>query len=53
VTHFGFIASAYAIGLAVPIAFTATALVRLRTATRRLAAIDPRQRRAAARGSVA
>jgi hypothetical protein len=51
VTHFGFIAAAYAIGLAVPVVFTAAALIRLRAATRRLSAIDPRQRRAAVTGS--
>jgi len=45
VTHFGFVASAYALGIAVPLAFTVTALTRLRSATRRLAAIDPRQNR--------
>ena len=50
-THFGFVATAYALGLAVPMAFTATALVRLRAATRRLAVIDPRQRRGAIRRS--
>ena len=48
-THFGFVATAYAIGLGIPLAFTIAAMTRLRAATRRLAAIDPRQRREATR----
>ena len=41
-THLGFIASAYALGIAVPLAFAAIATRRLSLARRRLAAIDPR-----------
>ena len=44
-THFGFVAAAYALGLGVPLVFTAAALTRLGSAKRRLAAIDPRQNR--------
>ncbi len=44
-THFGFVATAYALGLAVPLVLTITALTRLGAARRRLAAIDPRQNR--------
>jgi hypothetical protein len=45
VTHFGFVTGAYALGLLVPLAFTGAAMIRLRAATRRLAAIDPRRNR--------
>ena len=44
-THFGFIASAYGLGIAIPLAFSVAAMNRVRAATRRLAAIDPRQSR--------
>ena len=44
-THLGFIATAYALGVCVPLAFTVAALIRLGSATRRLAAIDPRHGR--------
>ena len=44
-THFAFVATAYALGLGVPLVFTVAAMTRLRSAQRRLAAIDPRQGR--------
>ena len=43
-THLPFIAASYALGLAVPIALAAQAWIRMRTAKRRLAAIEPRGR---------
>jgi hypothetical protein len=43
VTHFPFIAAAYALGIGVPGWFGLTAWTRLRTAAKRLAAVDPRQ----------
>jgi len=43
VTHLPFIAAAYALGILVPAWLGLTAWTRLRTATRRLAAVDPRQ----------
>ncbi|HVZ08655.1 hypothetical protein [Rhodopila sp.] len=49
-THLGFVATAYGLGIAVPLAFTLAAVARLRLATRRLAAIDPRQNRRLAHG---
>jgi hypothetical protein len=45
VTHLPFVAAAYALGTALPIFLTIEALARLRTATRRLDAIDPRRNR--------
>ncbi len=44
-THLPFVAAAYALGTGVPIAFTIAAFTRLRAATRRLNAIDPRRNR--------
>ena len=46
-THLGFVASAYVLGVAVPIFFAVSAARRLSVARRRLAVIDPR---AAGRG---
>jgi len=43
VTHFGFVAIAYGLGLGIPLLFTVTALTRLGVASRRLATIDPRK----------
>ncbi|MFL5252243.1 MAG: hypothetical protein ACJ8AI_05015 [Rhodopila sp.] len=48
-THFGFVATAYGLGIGIPLVFTVMAIARLRAATRRLAAIDPRQNRGGAR----
>jgi hypothetical protein len=45
VTHLPFVAASYALGTGLPIAFTVQALLRLRRATRRLAAIDTRRGR--------
>jgi len=45
-THLGFIAATYALGLAVPARFAGTAWHRLTRARARLAAIDPREGRA-------
>jgi hypothetical protein len=45
VTHLPFIALSYALGVAVPVAFAAEAWLRMRTAKRRLAAVEPRRRR--------
>ncbi len=44
-THLPFVAAAYALGTGLPILFTIEAMLRLRTATRRLDAIDPRRNR--------
>ncbi len=44
-THLPFIVSAYALGILVPVAFAVSAMVRFRSARRRLAAIDARPRR--------
>jgi heme exporter protein D len=44
-THLPFVAAAYALGAALPILLTIEALLRLRTARRRLDAIDPRRNR--------
>jgi hypothetical protein len=45
-THLPFIAASYALGLLIPSALGITAFVRMRSAKRRLAAIDPRANRA-------
>jgi hypothetical protein len=42
VTHLPFIVAAYALGVLIPGSFAVAALLRMRTAQRRLAAIDPR-----------
>jgi hypothetical protein len=44
-THWPFIAGAYALGVLIPAWFGLAAWLRLGEATRRLAAIDPRQAR--------
>lgn len=44
-THLPYIAASYALGLLIPGGFAAAAWTRMRAATRRLAAIDPRARR--------
>ena len=44
-THLPYIAASYVIALAVPILFSISTAFRLRTAKRRLAAIDPRAHR--------
>ena len=41
-THLPYIVAAYALGVMIPGAFAASALVRMRAARQRLAAIDPR-----------
>ena len=41
-THLPFIAASYALGVLLPAAFAVAAFLRMRTAQRRLAAIDPR-----------
>ena len=45
-THLPFIAAAYALAIGVPLAFAVNAAWRMRAASRRLAAIDPRRQRA-------
>ncbi len=47
-TNLPFVAASYALGTILPIAFTVQALLRLRSARRRLTAIDPRRNRGAA-----
>lgn len=42
-THLPFIAASYALGLLIPVWFAATAWTRMRTAARKLAAIDTRR----------
>ena len=44
-THPGFIAAAYALGVVVPVTFAVSIAVRLSAARRKLAAIDPRAER--------
>ncbi len=44
-THLPFVAAAYALGTGLPILLTIEALLRLRSAVRRLDAIDPRRHR--------
>jgi hypothetical protein len=45
-THLGFIAASYALGIGIPVVFGLSAARRLAIARRRLAAIDPRARAA-------
>jgi heme exporter protein D len=45
VTHLPYIAAAYALALGIPVFLTASVTMRLRSARRRLAAIDPRTER--------
>jgi hypothetical protein len=45
VTHLPFVAASYVMGAGLPIFLTIEALWRLRTASRRLDAIDPRRNR--------
>jgi hypothetical protein len=47
-THLPYIVAAYALGLLIPGTFAVAAFLRMRTAQRRLAAIDPRGNRAGA-----
>jgi uncharacterized MAPEG superfamily protein len=44
-THLPFIAASYALGVLVPLLFGIAAFTRMGTARRRLAAIDPRDKR--------
>ena len=44
-THLPFIAGSYALGVLVPAGFALSAYLRMRSATRRLAGIDPRAKR--------
>ena len=44
-THLPYIVAAYALGVLIPGTFAVAAFLRMRTARRRLAAIDPRVRR--------
>ncbi|WP_428487246.1 hypothetical protein [Rhodopila sp.] len=44
-THLPFVVASYGLGAGLPILFTMQALLRLRTARRRLDAIDPRRKR--------
>ena len=44
-THLPFIAASYALGIVVPATYAVAAYIRMRTAGRRLAAIDPRRSR--------
>jgi hypothetical protein len=48
VSHLPYIIASYALGVVVPGTFALAALLRTRAARRRLAAIDPRVRRAEA-----
>lgn len=41
-THLGFVATSYALGVAVPVVFALSSLLRLSDARRKLRAIDPR-----------
>jgi hypothetical protein len=43
-THLPYVLSCYALGVLVPAVFGIAALARMRAVTRRLAALDPRQR---------
>jgi hypothetical protein len=45
VTHLPYIVAAYAIAIGVPLYFTVAVLFRVRSASRRLAAIDTRRER--------
>ena len=44
-THLPYIVAAYVLGVLIPASFAASAFVRMRTARRRLAAIDTRRER--------
>ena len=44
-THLGFVAASYALGVAIPVAFALNAALRLASVRRRLAAVDPRAAR--------
>jgi cytochrome c biogenesis protein CcdA len=44
-THLPFVMAAYALGVVVPTSFAVAAFLRMRTARRRLAALDHRRRR--------
>jgi heme exporter protein D len=41
-THLPYIVAAYALGVVLPVTYAVAAVMRMRTAQRRLAAIDPR-----------
>jgi hypothetical protein len=45
VTHLPYIVAAYALAVLIPGTFAVAAVLRMRTAQRRLAAIDPRVKR--------
>lgn len=45
-THLPFIAAAYALGVAIPVAYAVAAWQRVAAARRKLASIDPREHRA-------
>jgi hypothetical protein len=47
-THLPYIVAAYTLGMLFPGTFAVAAFLRMRTAQRRLAAIDPRVKRASA-----
>jgi hypothetical protein len=49
-THLPYIIAAYALGVLVPVWFGLAAFLRMRAATRRLAAVDPRVNRPGASG---
>jgi len=42
-THLPYVLSSYALGMLVPVGFGIAAFLRMRAASRRLAAVDPRQ----------
>jgi hypothetical protein len=44
-THLPYIVAAYALGVVMPVSYAVAAFMRMRTAQRRLAAIDPRVNR--------
>lgn len=44
-THLPYIVAAYVIAVGLPVVFTVDALLRVRAARRRLAAVDPRRSR--------
>ncbi len=52
-THLPFIAASYALGVLVPLLFGIAAFTRMGTARRRLAAIDPRDKRPTGRSPAA
>jgi hypothetical protein len=45
VTHLPYIVAAYTLGVLIPATYAIAAFMRMRTAQRRLAAIDPRVKR--------